>query len=350
MQHDEIIWSVINHQFCSFKSKIENERTFCRNEYNVTGLCSRSSCPLANSRYATIRESSPGVLHLYVKTIERAHTPKDLWELIPLDRDYAKAMATVEEELLYFPKALKHRCMQRLTKIHQYLIRMRKLELKVKPKLQGIMKKVDRREQKREVKALKAARIEKVVERELVERLKAGTYGDIYNFPENAYNKALGMTEDEDVEGGEREEQEEMEEEMEEEEIDGYVEDEDYEEDDLEDYWGGEGGSDDDEEEDDEDDDEDSDEDDDEGDSDEESSTQPKSKRSKLGGNDDDDDDDDEEAAKPPSKKGGKGKDDAAKGKKGGAKKDVKPPKKKGGRVEIEYENEEENDSEMARW
>ncbi|KAI8528167.1 hypothetical protein RHMOL_Rhmol12G0129600 [Rhododendron molle] len=55
MQHDEVIWQVIRHNHCSFMTKITTGN-FCRNPYNVTGICNRSSCPLANSRYATIRD------------------------------------------------------------------------------------------------------------------------------------------------------------------------------------------------------------------------------------------------------------------------------------------------------
>ena len=60
----------------------------------MTGYCTRQSCPLANSRYATVREKE-GVLYLYVKTVERAHSPANMWEKIKLSNNYAKALEQV---------------------------------------------------------------------------------------------------------------------------------------------------------------------------------------------------------------------------------------------------------------
>eukprot|EP00850_Spirogloea_muscicola_P012516 SM000081S22650 [mRNA] locus=s81:294672:301933:+ [translate_table: standard] len=228
------------------RTKTQN---FCRNVFNVTGLCNRSSCPLANSRYATIREFE-GVLYLYMKSIERAHMPKHLWERVKLPRNYAKALETIDRFLEHWPRFLVHKNKQRLTKMTQYLIRMRKLALAVRPKLVTVPAKQEKREARREKKAEVAAKLNTAIEKELLQRLQSGTYGDIYNFPTKEYDKVLAM---EEMEAEADEEAMEAEEELEEEEPEvEFVEDYDVDEadDDFEDFNAGEGdieGNDDDE-------------------------------------------------------------------------------------------------------
>ncbi|KAL2328152.1 hypothetical protein Fmac_021579 [Flemingia macrophylla] len=230
MQHDEVIWQVIRHNHCSFMAKITTGN-FCRNPYNVTGVCNRSSCPLANSRYATIREDN-GVFYLYMKTIERAHLMKDLWERVKLPRNYEKALEVIDKHLMYWPKLLIHKIKQRLTKMTQMRIRMRKLALKTREKIMTTPRKEKKREARREEKAEKAALLEKAIEKELLERLQKGVYkqSDIYNYPLEEYNKVLDMEKLQAADAEEDEEEPEIEY------VEGY--DELEEEEDMEDFGG----------------------------------------------------------------------------------------------------------------
>ncbi|KAI7749253.1 hypothetical protein M8C21_030897 [Ambrosia artemisiifolia] len=204
MQNDEVIWQVLRHKHCSFMSKI-TAGIFCRNPYNLTGVCNRSSCPLANSRYATIRDHE-GVFYLYMKTIERAHMPNKLWERIKLPRNYEKALEIIDNNLMYWPKFLVHKAKQRLTKMTQMRIRMRKLALKTREKIVTTPRKEKKREARREEKALTAAILEKNIEKELIERVNKGTYTGLYNINQAAFEKLIN-----DMEGKETEVEDEKE-------------------------------------------------------------------------------------------------------------------------------------------
>lgn len=186
MQQDDVVWQIINNQFCSFKIKTPSS-TFCRNEYNVTGLCNRQSCPLANSQYATVREHN-GRLYLCKKVVERAHLPSKMWEKIQLSPNVEEAKAQIENHLEYWSNFMIGKCQMRVERILEVQKRMRKLENSPnQPILLPKKSKKVKRDRNRENRALEVSRLETVIEKELVDRLQQGVYGEIYNFNQRAF-------------------------------------------------------------------------------------------------------------------------------------------------------------------
>jgi len=58
-----------------------------------------------------------------------------------------------------------------------------------------VLCRTEKRDTRREAKALKAAKVENAIEQELLNRLKQGTYGDIYNFDQKVYERVLEAAE-----------------------------------------------------------------------------------------------------------------------------------------------------------
>ena len=94
------------------------------------------------------------------------------------------------------------------------IIRKRKLKLSdnhTQETLVKINKKYEKREANREASALKAAQLERAIEKELLNRLKVGTfYKDIYNLDQTEFNEKLDENEVDDQTQYEMDENEEL--------------------------------------------------------------------------------------------------------------------------------------------
>ncbi|KAL5967874.1 hypothetical protein TSMEX_004378, partial [Taenia solium] len=199
MNSDDLTWQLISKSFCSYMVKTKTGR-FCRNEDNVTGLCNRHSCPLANSQYATIKERD-GVIYLYVKAPERVPYPSKQWERIKLKKNEDQAIEQINEHLRYWDRWIRARVKLRYLRIRDYLKHMRRLALSRQKKIETINKKSERRELRREEKALRVAKLSRTVENELLERLRAAASSkEIYNIDQSAFEKALETEELEELE------------------------------------------------------------------------------------------------------------------------------------------------------
>lgn len=110
-----------------------------------------------------------------------------------------QALEMIDEKLPYWNKFVVHKCKQRLTKLTEMLKRMRKLKIKGSLQFQTIRQKTERRDLVRLEKAEQRAMVDTSIEKELLDRLKMGTYGELYddlvNLNRGAFDKLVDENE-----------------------------------------------------------------------------------------------------------------------------------------------------------
>lgn len=186
---DITIWNVLEYGNCTYRTKTEDQN-FCRSPENVTGLCNRKSCPLANSQYATTRLEK-GKIFLWMKSPERVHMPAKMWQKVQLPEDPVAANQIIEDQLQYWDEWLIDKVKIRYGKLCDTLANMRKMKQAPKVKNLPIKNKQEKRNKAREERALSVAHVEYTVKEELKNRLKSGVYGEIYNLDAKEFNEAL---------------------------------------------------------------------------------------------------------------------------------------------------------------
>lgn len=89
-----------------------------------------------------------------MKTVERSHTPKNLWQRIKLSKDFTKALKQIDENLLYWNDFNINKCKQRFTRLKQVQITERRMALREERgevserNYVGVKHKVKKREEK----------------------------------------------------------------------------------------------------------------------------------------------------------------------------------------------------------
>ena len=188
--NQDLIWIIIGKKkFCCFKYNFLPNKNFCRNKFNLTGFCSKQSCPLANSQYATIIEKN-GFLLLYLKTSLNNNFPSKTWKKILLSRNFIKAIQQIDSYLALWPKFFINKVKLRITKLNQIFIRTKIKNINFEKKYVSAFnsKKISEREQ---FKLIQRVKIEKIIEHELLNRLHMGIYGENYNCKPIHYWKIL---------------------------------------------------------------------------------------------------------------------------------------------------------------
>ena len=175
---DGLIWSIIGEKgFCSFKFKANNQ-SLCRNEYNVTGFCSKQSCPISNSNYATIVGKN-GEIFLYLKDTTNTRFPDKLWKKFKLSRNFIKSFQEIDIILSLWPKFFVFKTKQKLTKLWQTLLRDKLRKLK-KKSLDNYQETNILYDKNKESKLVSKIKFENLVETELLHRFNLGIYGELY--------------------------------------------------------------------------------------------------------------------------------------------------------------------------
>lgn len=174
---DRKIWDAIgNKKKCSFKLATKLD-TLCKNVYNVTGMCNEFSCPLANTKYATVRSINEE-LFLFIKEPERCAEPRYMYEKIKLSEDYDTALKEIEEYLEFWDSEIIHKCKQRMTKLVESHERIKYLRENGQEEYMVRKTKMNRREKIRALRALNSINFEQEIGDEILMRLETGVYGE----------------------------------------------------------------------------------------------------------------------------------------------------------------------------